>query len=149
MFGWIKKRRDIPVEERSYSGIYAFWSGVLFLTTLLAVWNEVSTRRPWKEYQHDFYSLQTHLLEKKLVDARHDMDKAGITQIAKDLASAQAKLNGPEARKYMDQIDQYKRKVIDFTQERGFEKSRADAENYLYEHNKRAGDAAASAEYRK
>ncbi|HZV11802.1 MAG TPA: c-type cytochrome, partial [Candidatus Kapabacteria bacterium] len=149
MFGWIKKRRDTPVEERSYSGMYAFWSGILFLTTLLAVWNEVATRRPWKEYQHDFYALQTHLLQQRLADARHDMDKAGIAQISKDLAAATAKLNGPDARKYMDQIDQFKRKVIDLTQQRGFEKSRADAENYLYEHNKRLGDAADAAKYRK
>ncbi len=148
MFGWIKKRRNIPVEDRSYSGVYAFWSGVLFLTTLLAVWNEVSTRRPWKEYQHDFYEVQTRLLQHRLADANQNLDKADITQVSKDLAAARTKLTGAEARKYLDQIDDYKRKVIDFTQQRGFEKSRSDAENYLYEHNKRNGDTAAAREYR-
>ena len=132
-----------------HSGVYAFWSGALFLTTLLAVWNEVSTRaRPWKQYQHDFYELQTILFHHQLASANQDLDKADIMQVSKDLANARATLAGSEARHYLDQIAEYKRKVIDFTQQRGFEKSRSDAENYLYEHNKRDGDSAAAQGYR-
>lgn len=149
MFGWLKKRKSTPVEERSYAGVYAFWSGVLFLTTMWAVWNEVSTRRPWKEYQSQFYEMKVDLLGKRLAEARQGLDRDAIKALSKELSATKAKWEGPEIQKVISEEDRFKREVIDFTRERANAKSKVDATNYLYEHNTRLMDAAEAAASRK
>jgi mono/diheme cytochrome c family protein len=145
MLGWLKKRKETPVEERSYSGVYAFWSGVLFLTTIWAVWNEVETRRPWKVYQEEFLQMKSALLHQQLADARQSIDNESVDALAKQLSEAKAKLSSADARRMGDEINALKRKVIDYLQERAFEKSKVDAVNYDYESSARAGDAKTSA----
>ncbi len=149
MLGWLKKRNETPVEERSYSGVYAFWSGVLFLTTIWAVWNEVETRRPWMVYLEEFLEMKSDLLHKQIADARQSIDNDAVNALAKQLSEVRAKLASADAQKMRAQIDALKRKVVDYTQQRGFEKSKVDAENYTYESSAREKDSKDATEARK
>ena len=51
---WFEYRKSIPIEQRSYTKIYAVLAMLLFAFTIWAVLDEVLERRPWKDIQADF-----------------------------------------------------------------------------------------------
>jgi cytochrome c2 len=50
-------RRAIDDEKKSYSGVFLFSVGLLLVGSVWAVWDDYVSRRPWKKYQANFYSL--------------------------------------------------------------------------------------------
>ena len=57
MASYFKKRFDTPVETRNYATYYILFSAFLFIGTIWSIWDEVDTRRPWKDYQVEYYDM--------------------------------------------------------------------------------------------
>jgi hypothetical protein len=90
LFGWIRKRREIPVEQRRYDKIYLVLAGMLFVATLWAVIDEVSTRRPWKEYQRKFYQLKLAKLDSLYKVALANFDSSKYNELSEELKKSES-----------------------------------------------------------
>ena len=69
-FGWFGKRAEPPIESRDYGKVYFVLSALLFIGTMWAVYDEVSSRRPWKETQLAYMKLSQIKWEDKLKEAQ-------------------------------------------------------------------------------
>ena len=104
----LKKRAETPIEERSYGGIYLLLSGFLFIGTMWSVIDEVSTRRPWKEYQSQYLDRSAEGWKQKLGDDRAALDSAALADLRaqKDsLDAALASTDVVEAQEAIDKLD--------------------------------------------
>ncbi len=68
-----------PEEERSYAGWFFIFSLALCLITVLAVYNETVTRRPWKKYQREFLAMELTQLDRDIAESEpsHNAAAAG------------------------------------------------------------------------
>ena len=132
-FKWLKKRREIPVEQRRYDKIYLSLALVLFLATLWAVIDEVSTRRPWKEYQKKFYQLKLAKLDSLYRIAVANFDSARYKELSEALAKAKSELQSEEYKKALAEYKQYEKELAELTREFQFAKSRSDEYYYFYQ----------------
>ena len=48
---------DEGEEKKSYGSVFVLGSAILVVLTLWAYWDDNITRRPWKQYQAQFYRL--------------------------------------------------------------------------------------------
>src|SRR2546426_574790 len=99
LMSFFAQRAGIPIETRDYGRIYLVLSGLLFLGTMWAVVDEISTRRPWKETQGEYFTLSAQRWGDKLKEAQAAFDSAAYSQLRKDLQDAEARLSSPEALK--------------------------------------------------
>ena len=76
LLDFFAKRADTPIETRDYGRIYLVLSGLLFLGTMWAVVDEISTRRPWKEMQEEYFTLSQQKWEERLKQAEASFDSA-------------------------------------------------------------------------
>ena len=76
-----QKRAETPVEKRNYSTFYLVFSGLLFLSTLWAVVDEVVVRRPWKAYQSEYYKLSEEKVAAQYADALAAVDSSAAADI--------------------------------------------------------------------
>ena len=88
LFGFFTKRADTPIESRDYGKIYLLLSGLLFIGTMWAVIDEISTRRPWKEYQEQYFALSEQKWQERLKEAEAAFDSAAYRDAEKALAEA-------------------------------------------------------------
>lgn len=72
MFRWFKERLHTPIEHRDYGMMYAILAGLLFLFTLGVLVNEISSRRPWKEYQENYRDLRVKALKNNFQKQRKE-----------------------------------------------------------------------------
>ena len=84
LLGFFTKRAEEPIETRDYGRFYFVLSGLLFLGTMWAVLDEVSTRRPWKETQNSYFSLSEKKWGEKLTEALVAFDSAAYAQLRQD-----------------------------------------------------------------
>jgi len=77
VFNFLKKRYDTPIEVRNYSKLYLALSAILFLGTMYSVVDEVTVRRPWKEYQKQYRDTAVVRFTQRLNDAIAAFDSAG------------------------------------------------------------------------
>ncbi len=126
------KRSEEPVETRDYGKLYFILSALLFVGTMWAVVDEVSTRRPWKEYEEQYLTLSKQKWEQNLKDARASFDSAAYAQLAGELQAAEAKLNSPEAVAVKGQINQLEENLLDVNRDYTFAKSRDDEAYYFW-----------------
>ncbi len=75
-FSIFSKRAEIPIESRDYGKVYLLLSALLFLGTMWAVVDEISTRRPWKETEEQYFALNKQGWENKLKEAEASFDSA-------------------------------------------------------------------------
>jgi len=136
VLNWLKKRREIPVEQRRYDKIYLFLALILFLATLWAVFNEVSTRRPWKEYQRKFYQLKLAKLDSLYRLAVANFDSAKYKELTEELEKAKAGLESEEYKRALEDYKKYERELAELTREFQFAKSRSDEYYYFYQRAK-------------
>lgn len=148
MFGWFKKRHDTPIEHRSYSLMYAGLSLLLFLGTLGAVYNEVDSRRPWKDYQEDYRLLRTRVLELRMKEAKSAANVERIRQLDREVAKLDDALSGDKLHDVQEQVDDLSMQIRNVSQERANVKSEADNRNYLFEHSRRERHEKEAQEYR-
>src|ERR1700690_4138950 len=128
-----QKRAETPVENRNYSTFYLVFSGLLFLSTLWAVVDEVVVRRPWKTYQSEYYKLSEEKVAAQYADALAAVDSSTVADNTSRLAEAKKKL---ESKEYLDAVkkqDDLQQKLSDATRDWRFARSNSDAAYYEYQ----------------
>src|SRR5258705_4464605 len=96
IFNFFSRRAEPPVEPRNYSSVYLVLSGLLFLGTMWALVDEISTRRPWKEFQESYFKLSEKKWHEKLDEATTGFDSASYQQLKSELNDVEGKLKSPE-----------------------------------------------------
>jgi cytochrome c2 len=128
-----------PLELQSLKWPFVIVSALLALATGWAVYDEVVSRRPWKEYQREFFKLAEGHLRADLARAEKrldapDMKKQLDAARAELVAAEQAMTGSPEQRKAYDAIraaeEKARRDEADAALYLGFDKSEADAIYY-------------------
>lgn len=135
----LEKRAQIPVEQRSYSMYYLVFSGILFLGTMWSVWDEVSVRRPWKDYQSEYHNLVIQKLDSLRADELAQLDSALVLQLEEELAKALEGMNSEEYRSAVDKRTDLQKDLDVATREWRFARSRSDASYYEYKKALAAG----------
>src|SRR5260370_1273814 len=92
LFDSITKRADTPIESRDYGKLYLVLSGLLFIGTMWAVIDEISTRRPWKEYETQYFDLSVSRWQDKLKESQAAFDSAAEQTALAAERDAEAKL---------------------------------------------------------
>ncbi|MEX1277321.1 MAG: c-type cytochrome [Bacteroidota bacterium] len=128
----LEKRAQTPVEQRSYSTYYLVFSGILFLGTMWSVWDEVSVRRPWKDYQNSYHALAIQKLDSLRAEAVAGLDSALVLQLQVDMAKAQEALNSEEYQTAVSAKTDLQKELDVATREWRFARSRSDAAYYEY-----------------
>jgi mono/diheme cytochrome c family protein len=149
MFGWFKKRLDTPIERRNYGKLYAGLSLLLFLGTLWAVSDEVTSRRPWKDFQEEFKEVKTRVLKFKLREVSQEVSKDALKAALKDVAKIEHEMQGAKFQAAQKKVDDINITIRDLSQERANLKAVADNRNYLFEHNRKEGHPEEAEKYRK
>jgi len=81
IFDRLKKRTETPIEHRSYGGVYLWLSAFLFVGTMWSVIDEVSTRRPWKEYQERYLTMSEEGWKNRLIETRAAIDSSALLEL--------------------------------------------------------------------
>ena len=115
-----------PPEERT-SPVLFFVVGILMVVvTVVAVWDEVFWRRPWKDYQIDFNRMERGEVA-KLLAASQKKFGAQVAQIDAQIAQIDSKLaNDAEIPKLRAKLEQLELVAFERTQELGFAKANFD-----------------------
>ena len=135
----LEKRSQTPVEQRSYGTFYIVFSAILFLGTVWAVWDEVSIRRPWKDYQSQYYDLLHQKLDSLRSEALHAVDSSEVASLHRRLKEAQNALSSEEYVAAMDQKNSLLKDYDLATRNWRFARSRSDASFYQYQQAMLAG----------
>jgi len=131
-FGIFTKRAEQPIETRDYGKLYFILSGLLFLGTMWAVLDEVSTRRPWKETQLGYFALSETKWGEKLNEAISGFDTSTYVQLQHDSIAAEAKLFSPEVVAVGKEINALEETLVNLNREFTFAKSRGDEAYYFW-----------------
>lgn len=140
IFHLMTKRAGTPVESRRYGNVYLALSGLLFLGTMWAVVDEVSTRRPWKEYQSQYFELSESKWNERLNESMAAFDSAAYNQLKSDLAAAEAKTKLPEYVKTVEEIEKIDQELLDVSRDLTFAKSRFEEAYYFWKKSVHEGD---------
>ncbi|TAK58319.1 MAG: c-type cytochrome [Bacteroidetes bacterium] len=132
LFSLFSKRAETPVETRDYGKIYFALSALLFLGTMWAVLDEVTTRRPWKEYQDEYLRLSEQKWNERLQQAIANLDSTALKELQDSLQQAQGKLSSPEYKTAASQIAIIDEELLDANRDYTFAKSRADEAYYFW-----------------
>ncbi len=135
----LEQRAQIPVEQRSYGTFYIAFSAILFLGTVWAVWDEVTVRRPWKDYQAAYYDLLYQTLDSLRTEALSAVDSAEVVSLQEQLTKSEDALSSDE---YVEAVSRKNALLKDLdiaTREWRFARSRSDAAYYQYQQAMLAG----------
>ena len=135
----LEKRSRIPVETRSYGKYYLIFSGLLFLGTAWAVWDEVRVRRPWKEYQSGYYELLAFKLDSLRTVALEGIDQDKLKELQEEFSKAEAALQSEDYQKAVDEKNDLLADLEIATREWRFARSRSDAAYYQYKKSLQEG----------
>lgn len=135
----LERRAQIPVEQRSYGTFYIVFSAILFLGTVWAVWDEVSVRRPWKDYQSRYYELLYQKLDSLRTEALNAVDSSEAANLQEQLKQAQASLDSQEYVEALDRKNTLLKDIDLATRNWRFARSRSDAAFYQYQQAMLAG----------
>ena len=122
---FVRSKKEIPAESKSYSALFFILSGLLGLVTLWGFWSEMITRRPWKQIQQQFYQYEYEKTHAELETAKlvlpelptlQEPDPKELGRLTKEVRDAQVTLE-------------------EALQERKFRQSESDAINYKYQHS--------------
>ena len=69
----MRSKKEIPAENKSYSVLFFILSGLLGLVTIWGFWDEMITRRPWKEIQQHFYQYEYEKTNAELENAKQNL----------------------------------------------------------------------------
>ncbi len=121
----MRSKKGIPAEKKSYSVLFFILSALLGLVTIWGFWDEMITRRPWKEIQQQFYQYEYEKTKTELEHAKNSLpEKPSDPDIDTKELSKQEKV-----------VDTKKVALDEALQERKFEQSKSDAINYKYQHS--------------
>lgn len=129
--------------ERSYTGTFFVVSQLLVILTVYALIDEFFVRRPWKDYQSEFNSLQLNLAEKELAAVRKDMtDRHVVEQITnweQIFEDVQEEIEGDELTGKIKELNVLKEEYADDESDVKDDKSRRDSYYYEYKHAMQSG----------
>ena len=121
----MRNKKEILAEKKSYSVLFFILSALLGLVTIWGFWDEMITRRPWKEIQQQFYQYEYEKTKAELAHAKNNLpEKPSDPDI--DVKTENI---------YKKDIDTKKVALDEAMQERKFEQSKSDAINYKYQHS--------------
>lgn len=127
-----QKRSEIPIENRDYSNFYLILSGLLFVSTMWAVVDEVAIRRPWKTYQSEYVKLSEEKLSAQYNEAIAAVDSVSAADLSNRLAAARERLESKEYRDAVKKLDDLQLDLADATRDWRFARSNSDAAYYEY-----------------
>jgi cytochrome c2 len=133
------KRAHIPIESRNYSVYYLVFSGLLFLGTVWAVVDEVSTRRPWKDYQREYRTMLVQKVQEQLNEEIAYFDSLSYYEIAGQVQAAQDSMRTPHYQALQREYTRVLEDIVESTREYQFAKSRGDEAYYFYKRSVREG----------
>src|ERR1041385_5372016 len=140
IFDLFSKRAETPVETRNYGSVYLILSALLFLGTMWAVVDEMSTRRPWKEYEETYFKLSEQKWNDRLKEATASFDSAAYQQLKAQMDEAQAKLESPEYKNAETGIAKIDEQLLDANRAFTFAKSRSDEAYYFWKKSVHEGN---------
>jgi mono/diheme cytochrome c family protein len=129
---WFAYRRNIPIEQRSYTKIYGILAVLLFAFTVWAVLDEVLERRPWKDIQADFMEFKVTRLK---LERRKELAKIPVDVrkgIKKELAAVEKEMNSSAYLATSDKIEDLDKDIAKVERKYTFAKSEADETYYYY-----------------
>jgi mono/diheme cytochrome c family protein len=132
LFNFFNRRSQVPIEQRNYGMVYLILSGLLFLGTMWSVLDEVTTRRPWKEFQEDYYKLSGKKWGERLATAVEAFDSSAFRDLDAQLREAEGKVASPEVKGMTATIAQIDEDLLDVNREFTFAKSRGDEAYYFW-----------------
>lgn len=135
-----EKRSQTPIESRNYSVYYIVFSGLLFLGTMWAVVDEVSTRRPWKEEQRKYFALAHKMIQERIDQAAADIDSSALAEAGAKVQAARDSMNGQTYVSLMSAYNKALQHLTDETREYQFAKSRGDEAYYFYKKSVHEGN---------
>lgn len=147
-----------PLEQQSLKRPFLILAALLVLSTVWAVWDEFESRRPWKDYQREFFALSEAHLRADLARAEKRLlapeTKKALEAARAELEAARAATSGsPEQRKAYEALLAAERDAKQAEAEAklylGFEKSEADALYYLVREARHEGGRHEAEEQRK
>ena len=144
MTSYFDKRAQTPVETRKYVHFYVAFSGLLFLGTVWSLWDEVVSRRPWKDYQTEYNDLLAAKYDSLALDAQASVDSAAVSQATEAVASARAALSAEEYVTTNERKTDLLEELEIATREWRFARSRSDAAYYQYKKDLAEGKDATS-----
>jgi len=121
----VKSKKEIHAEKKSYSVLFFILSALLGLVTIWGFWDEMITRRPWKEIQQRFYQYE------------YEKTNAELTNAEKNLPEipSEPQFNEKQLRDLEKEVNTKQVELDEAMQERKFEQSKSDAINYKYQHS--------------
>ncbi len=121
----MSSKKEIRAEDKSYAALFFILSGLLGLVTVWGFWDEMITRRPWKQIQQQFYQYEYEKTRAELENATLALSEFSqpqepnpkiLNELVRGVQIAQVTLD-------------------DALQERKFRQSESDAINYKYQHS--------------
>ena len=128
----VKQRSQIPIEQRNYSVHYMVFAGLLFVATMWAVVDEVSSRRPWKDVQRQYRKVAAAKVQERLDQSIADLDSTSLSEAAARLQAAQDSVRGPVYRTALGAYNGVLEDLIKENRKYQFAKSRGDEAYYFY-----------------
>ena len=122
---FVRNKKEIPAENKSYSALFFILSGLLGLVTIWGFWSEMITRRPWKQIQQQFYQYEYEKTDAELANAKLSLPELSTPQEPDTKALGRLTKAVETAQVVMDEA----------LQERKFRQSESDAINYKYQHS--------------
>lgn len=141
MPSYFEKRFNTPVETRSYATYYIAFSALLFLGTLWSVWDEVKTRRPWKDYQVEYYELLSAKYDSLRAEAVAELDSTEASDLAAAVEEARKGLESEAYTTALDKKMELQEELDIATREWRFARSRSDAAYYQWKRELSEGGA--------
>lgn len=132
MFSWFTRRVDTPIESRDYGKLYLLLSGLLFIGTVWAVYDEIDTRQPWKEYQAEYFKISAEKWRGLLQEGEASFDSSSYIQLQSQLAEGNATLSSPDAVTLQQAIASLDEELLDANRAFTFAKSRGDEAYYFW-----------------
>lgn len=132
LFGFFTKRAETPIESRDYGKLYLVLSGLLFVGTMWAVVDEISTRRPWKEYQAEYFDLSAQRWQDRLKEAEAAFDSAAYQTAHAELQAAEATMASQEVVSIQKEISAIDEDLLGANQSYTFAKSLGDEAYYFW-----------------
>ncbi len=140
LFDRLKKRADTPIEHRNYGGVYLLLSGLLFVGTMWSVVDEISTRRPWKEYQETYLSMSEEGWKTRVSDERAYIDSTELLELYGARDSLDGVLRSPELVSAARSVDEIDHRLLDANRAVTFAKSKGDEAYYFWKKSVHEGE---------
>ena len=121
----MKSKKEIHAEKKSYSVLFFILSALLGLVTIWGFWDEMITRRPWKEIQQRFYQYEYEKTNAELTNAKNNLPEI----------PSKPEIDEKQLRDLEKEVNTKQVALDEAMQDRKFEQSKSDAINYKYQHS--------------